>query len=894
MPFELHQHAGVAAPAAGRTGQGGQQQVVDLGPVGRRGFLQQLPGTLGVQGQDELALMAVFQGSVRVFAWQRMRSVVQLRLPVVEFVQARAGLFVQVPAPGLVGTATRPEIGVEVGIETLQVFQQDDQQQALAAVGHVHQQRTQQRPLFEVEAALGFFAKRQQRLLGPRLPAPQRLAGLLGVGLVPGAALFAETQAQGIVLRLQAFQGTPQPVAVERLARLQQERLVPVLAVGNRPLEEPALYRRQRHLAACRPLFRRRRTRLGRQGQAADVLVLEQVARAQLQSGLARTADYLDRDDRVAAEAEEVVVQADPLDAQQILPDFRQGSLHCVARCAVACLRHAYFRRRQRLAIQLAVRTQRHPLQRQPLRRHHVFRQARRQVRGQRFAPVAALALQHHVADQLLAVHRQHRRLAHPRMLQQARLDLAQLDAQAAQLHLVVDPPGVLDHPVGAVARQVAGAVHPFPSHERAGDETLGSQPRTLVVATGQAPTGQVQLAEHAHRYRLQVAIEDVAGQVGDRPADRHRVLALLHAGPVGDVDGRLGRAIEVIKAGLRQLGEHLLLGVRRQRLAAANDAFQAGAGGDVFILQERLQHRRHEVQRVDPFAVDQRHQLRRVAMVARRGHHQTCSAHQRPEELPDRHVEAERGLLQHRVADAQPIGLLHPAQAVAQRRMAVAGALGLTGGTGGVDDIGEVLAIEMNIRVRLTVILEPGRTAIQVDPLHALRQRQLQVRLAEQQLHTAVLQHVGLALLGILRVHRHVGAAGLEDRHQGHDHLDGALHGHAHQAVRADPALDQGMRQAVGPAVQLGVVQAFLAEGQRRRRRRALDLLLEQPVHAALQRVLGSSGVPAFQQLATLLASSIGSESTLACGFSSMPRSRFCQCRAMRSTVRASNRSVA
>ncbi|RCM47281.1 hypothetical protein PA82_05535 [Pseudomonas aeruginosa] len=358
VPFELHQHAGVAAPAAGRTGQGGQQQVVDLGPVGRRGFLQQLPGTLGVQGQDELALMAVFQGSVRVFAWQRMRSVVQLRLPVVEFVQARAGLFVQVPAPGLVGTATRPEIGVEVGIETLQVFQQDtpghpvhrqvvdDQQQALAAVGHVHQQRTQQRPLFEVEAALGFFAKRQQRLLGPRLPAPQRLAGLLGVGLVPGAALFAETQAQGIVLRLQAFQGTPQPVAVERLARLQQERLVPVLAVGNRPLEEPALYRRQRHLAACRPLFRRSRTRLGRQGQAADVLVLEQVARAQLQSGLARTADYLDRDDRVAAETEEVVVQADPLDAQQVLPDFRQGSLHCGARCAVACLRHAYFRRR--------------------------------------------------------------------------------------------------------------------------------------------------------------------------------------------------------------------------------------------------------------------------------------------------------------------------------------------------------------------------------------------------------------------------------------------------------------------------------------------------------------------------------------------------------------------
>ncbi len=239
--------------------------------------------------------------------------------------------------------------------------------------------------------------------------------------------------------------------------------------------------------------------------------------------------------------------------------------------------------------------------------------------------------------------------------------------------------------------------------------------------------------------------------------------------------------------------------------------------------------------------------------MVARRGHHQTCSAHQRPEELPDRHVEAERGLLQHRVADAQAVGLLHPAQAVAQRRMAVAGALGLAGGTGGVDDIGKILAVQLDPWIVLGMVFQPGIGLVQVDPLHTLRQRQLQVRLAEQQLHAAVLQHVGLALLGILRVHRHVGAAGLEDRHQGHDHLDGALHGHAHQAVRTDPALDQGMRQAVGPAVQLGVVQALLAEGQRRRRRRALDLLLEQPVHAALQRVLGSSGVPAFQQLVAL-----------------------------------------
>ncbi len=59
------------------------------------------------------------------------------------------------------------------------------------------------------------------------------------------------------------------------------------------------------------------------------------------------------------------------------------------------------------------------------------------------------------------------------------------------------------------------------------------------------------------------LAVEADALQAALGVVGQFAVLALLHAGPVGDVDGRLGRAIEVIEAGLRQLGEHLLLGVR-------------------------------------------------------------------------------------------------------------------------------------------------------------------------------------------------------------------------------------------------------------------------------------------------------------------------------------------
>ena len=62
-------------------------------------------------------------------------------------------------------------------------------------------------------------------------------------------------------------------------------------------------------------------------------------------------------------------------------------------------------------------------------------------------------------------------------MLDQARLDLAELDAEAADLDLMVVAAEELDVAVGQIARQVAGPVEPVAgSDERAGDEALGGQ----------------------------------------------------------------------------------------------------------------------------------------------------------------------------------------------------------------------------------------------------------------------------------------------------------------------------------------------------------------------------------------------------------------------------------
>ncbi|CRM62257.1 hypothetical protein [Pseudomonas sp. 44 R 15] len=80
--------------------------------------------------------------------------------------------------------------------------------------------------------------------------------------------------------------------------------------------EKAVLHRRQDDLTADRALIDRIELIEARhQRQAAHALVLEQVARAEADTGLTGTADHLDGNDRIAAQLEKVIVQAYGLDA---------------------------------------------------------------------------------------------------------------------------------------------------------------------------------------------------------------------------------------------------------------------------------------------------------------------------------------------------------------------------------------------------------------------------------------------------------------------------------------------------------------------------------------------------------------------------------------------------
>ena len=96
-----------------------------------------------------------------------------------------------------------------------------------------------------------------------------------------------------------------------------------------------------------------------------------------------------------------------------------------------------------------------------------------------------------------------HHRLGHLGVAHQRRLDLAQLDAEAADLDLMVGASQVLQRPVGAPAGHVPGAVHPGARFtERIGHEPLGRQAGPAQVAAGQLHTGDVELAGNTDRRR--------------------------------------------------------------------------------------------------------------------------------------------------------------------------------------------------------------------------------------------------------------------------------------------------------------------------------------------------------------------------------------------------------
>ena len=544
--------------------------------------------------------------------------------------------------------------------------------------------------------------------------------------------------------------------------------------------------------------------------------------------------------DRVAAEVEEAVAAADPLHReapQRRAPELRQTPLQSRPRRLVGGGGGRLVERRQRLAVHLAVGAERQRLQQHEAGGDHILGERGRERRPQ-------LLHQHgrggnDVGHQPPVPHRarggrparHHHRLAHRVEGGQRRLDLPQLDAEAADLHLVVEAPQELDGAVGQESGEVAGAVGPRAGQpEWIGHEALRRQLRAAEVPPAHLHAADNELAGRTDRHRFPLPIDDVQAGVGHRPADRHRAPpAVALTRPPAHVHRRLGGTIEVVQRHVEPLKETLHQ-IGRQRLAAAQHPPQRAAAGHPPRPQEHLQHRGDEVEGGDPLTADLLDQVGRILMAARRRHHQPRARHQRPEELPDRDVEAERRLLEHPVGGVEAEGLLHPEQAVDDAAVGVHRSLRPTGRAGGEDRVGQAVRIDLD-RGALRL---PSVQSQRHHPCAVLRQPRDQVdqrRLDEQHGSLRRRHHIGEAVGRVGGVERHVGAPRLEHRQQGDDHLQRALGADPDRHLRTDPQLPQPPRQGVSPPVELAIGQRKVPRDHSDALRGAVDLRLDQPV---------------------------------------------------------------
>ena len=269
------------------------------------------------------------------------------------------------------------------------------------------------------------------------------------------------------------------------------------------------------------------------------------------QARAAGRGDDLDAEDRVPAEREVVVLGAHLVHAQHVGPDPGERLLGVRARRDVTGGRGGPVGCGQGAPVEFAGRAQRQPLQGDDDRGDQVVGQALREEGTQRGGIGARRGPCDHIAHQALVavgLDDPSGGLGHVGVPGQRGLHLAQFDAEAAYLDLVVGPAEVLQLPLGVPAHEVAGAVHPLAGGaERVRQEAPCGQAGPREVPARHAGTGEVELAGDADRDRPQVRVEDVGAGACDGAADRRGAVRVRGvAVPGGGVDGGLGGAVDV------------------------------------------------------------------------------------------------------------------------------------------------------------------------------------------------------------------------------------------------------------------------------------------------------------------------------------------------------------
>ena len=335
-------------------------------------------------------------------------------------------------------------------------------------------------------------------------------------------------------------------------------------------------------------------------------------------------------------------------------------------------------------------------------------------------------------------------------MGKQGGIDLAELHPEAADFHLAVRAAEALERAVGQPADEVAGAVVARQAGQDGLDEAFRGELRPLPVSCGEAGAGDEEFAGDAGRQRGAIIGGDEDTGVGDRLADAD-ALRIFRDLPEGGPDGGLGGAVEVPKLATERAelaGEGQI-----HRFAAAEDghagrSFPAGVEQHPPGGRGRLHH-------IGAGGGDAGGERDGIAGDFPNYEIHRTSGDQRQENFQRGDVERHGGQGEQPLAFAEAGFLAHRQQEVRQRAMGHDHALGLSGGAGGVEDVGGVAGLAGR---GVGVLAAFGHRGVEHDGVRAFRQSVDEARRNEDVERALVFQDQGEALGWIGSVERHVG----------------------------------------------------------------------------------------------------------------------------------------
>ncbi len=598
----------------------------------------------------------------------------------------------------------------------------------------------------------------------------------------------------------------------------------------------PLLGRRQRNLrrpfppGQCRSGVRTVRLRQSAR-EFRDGRRLEQVPHRDRHVEFAADPGHqLGGDQRVAAEVEETVVDAHPVESEYRAEHRGDGVLDAGGRCDVFTCSRGELRCRQGLAVQFPARVQRELVEHHDRRRQHVRRKRTRCVPAQVRGVDSATRRGNHIRHQMITRRGiridDDRSTGHIRMRPQHRLDLTQLDPLTTELHLEIGTPDVLEHPVPPAPHQITRAVHPRPgTTERIRHEPIRRQIRPAQIPPRQLDATEIQLPRHPHRNRMQPRIQHIHLGVPLRHTDRHRHLVGVRRLPVRHRHRGLGRPVQIVQP-------------RRRHGHGTDSRSPAASASPITNTCRKLEHDPAGTDATNTSSIDGTKSVTVTpcsSITSARYTGSRCPSGvantmartdlQRPEEPPHRHVERRRRLLQQHIPLGQPVLRLHPHQLVHDRRMRHRHTLRLTRRPRREDHVGGVVRAQRSdpIGVGDARAGEVGQVQ-RVDgrpPATVPGSARLIGGRGQHADRLRGLEHVPDALGRMIRIDRHIRATRLDDRVHPHHQIQRAPHRQRHPRLRPHTARHEIPGQPVHPRVELRVRQRGALEDQRRRARR-------------------------------------------------------------------------